>query len=461
MMTKTALMLLIGAVLVTASLALPLASDSGEAADLELESDESTTDGIDLGDQFGGSRRRRWWRRRRSTKAPLMRRAPFQAMSAKTYKTGAGCSCKSGCGATATEGLAACDWCWTTNGCGKSSLRGSWDYCVYPAMKAFDAQSHTDKQKQLWGEISSPSVVGKSQPAKSIASSLSKMLLESMRTTFDSRWEVMPAGREKVIHVQGVHCSFELSVSAESVFTGIFAPGKVAGLIRLGSASNVEGLGGQIFPGLGIKFLRSGVHSANFVALRTAGPGGNTNFFDSEISSHAAPNKNLQRLGKFQQASGCIDMVGLSDVCAHTQDGEKVDKPVFPFKVIFEPAGNLKFANTKKTNSELLRELATIKAGTKLFDVYTVADPAHEKAGKRTFLGSLSTTSQCHQSLFGDQKLFFRHQRMEEDFALRPEWIGQMKALADDACVATAGPASKWQCVPVPGETQADFGPDA
>ena len=26
---------------------------------------------------------------------------------------------------------------------------GSWDYCVYPAMKAFDAQSHTDKQKQV------------------------------------------------------------------------------------------------------------------------------------------------------------------------------------------------------------------------------------------------------------------------------------------------------------------------
>ena len=123
--------------------------------------------------------------------------------------------------------------------------------------------------KQLWREISSPSVVGKSQPeflVKGPAIDLlmvGKVMTESVRTTFDSQWEVMPAGREKVvhvqrdydilsviitshnlrytelkylavrkaIHVQGVHCEFELSVSDDSVFTGIFAPGKVAAAI--------------------------------------------------------------------------------------------------------------------------------------------------------------------------------------------------------------------------------------
>jgi len=315
-------------------------------------------------------------------------------------------------------------------------------------MVEFEAQTAEQKRLQIWGEVTDPSVVGKSGPTKGDIATVAQILTESMRTPFDDQWEVMPKGRTKVIHAQGVHCAFNLSVSSESPFTGILAAGNQAGIIRMGSAgpAGSAGSSGTIFPGLGIKFLRSGVRSADFVALRTTGPGGAWNFFDSVFANHVAPPSALVKLGKFQQASGCIDMVGLSDVCSYTQAGAKVEKPVFPFNILFEPTGKANFSNVKKTDAELLHELSSIKAGTDIFNVYTYASPKAEKAGEKVLLGKLSTTSPCYQSLFGDEHLFFRHQRMEEDFALMPDWIDEMKELGDPVCVATVGPVSKWQC---------------
>lgn len=225
---------------------------------------------------------------------------------------------------------------------------------------------------------------------------------------------------------------------------------KQSGLIRLGSASSLDGLHPPhvptVFPGFGIKFLRSGVRSANWVSLRKTGPGGSYNYFDSTFSNHVAPDDALVKLGKFQQASGCIDMVGLSDACTYTQAGEKVNEPVFPFEVWFEPTGSVSFPDKRKSNADLLGELSGIPDGTEIFSVHAFASPADKKQGKQITLGTLTSRGTCHQSLFSDLDLFFRHQRMEEDFAMRTEWIPEMEALGDSTCTATVGPISQWQC---------------
>lgn len=356
--------------------------------------------------------------------------------------TASGCSCTSKCGATVTEGFAKCDWCYTSNGCGQSSLSGSWDYCVYPPMKEFDAQDHITKLAQVWSNTTAAGVVNQSAPVKSAAATLAQILGESMITPFSDQWEVLPDGRTKVIHGQGVVCKFDLNVVATSPFTGILAAGSQAGLIRLGSASSLDL---QIFPGYGIKFMRSATRSADWVGLRAAGPGGSFNFFNSSFSNHVSPPSALVALHKFQQASDCIDMVGLSDACSHTQAGDAVPKPVFPFEILFEPTGAVRFADEKKTDAQLLGELAGIPVGTALFNVLAYASPAEKKAGKKTRIGSMSTTSRCVQSLFGDNELFFRHQRMEEDFAAAPEWIAQMKELGDPVCQAVQ-PSEKTHC---------------
>merc|ERR1712159_259823 len=209
------------------------------------------------------------------------------------------------------------------------------------------------------------------------------MTSESMITAFDDQWEVMPAGRSKVIHTQGVHCQFKLEIS-ESSYTGLLSNGVQAGIIRMGAAQNLDG--GVMFPGIGVKFLRSGVKSANFVALRSTGPGGSWSFFDTEITNRVAPPSALMALNKFQQASGCVNMVGLSDVCKFNQQGQATSTPVFPFELEFVATTAAKAASSshQKKNDELLKELSSIPAGTTLFQVYTYASPADKLAKKKS-----------------------------------------------------------------------------
>jgi len=367
------------------------------------------------------------------------------AISPSQEMTSKGCECASTCGPSAPDFK--CDWCYTKEECGNMGLTGHWDYCVYPAEVLWGAQDHATKSNQLWAKITAPDVVGKSAPVIGLVDTVKDILTESMITTFDDHWSVFPTGRKKVIHVQGVNCAFRLNITSKG-YTGIFEEGQTTGVIRMGSATSLDNIG--LFSGFGIKWLRSGLGSADFVALSTAGPGTGWNYFKAPLGNHVAPAKALQETGKFQQASGCIDMVGLSDVCSWTQEGEKVTKPVFPFEIIFDPA-EISFSDVKKSNEDLLGELASIPVGSKIWNVYTYASPKDRIAGNKKFLGEMTTIEQCHPSLFGDEHMFFRHQRMEEDFALVPEWIPQMAGLKDTACVASAKPISNWQCVPVPG----------
>lgn len=363
---------------------------------------------------------------------------PIAPSTAET--TDDGCTCTNKCGATVDDGFA-CDWCNVPAGCGKSSvLLGSWDYCVYDAVKEFDAQDHASKMDQVWKDLTAPDVIGKSAEFKDPLGVVHQMVSESMRTTMDNHRDVLPIGRSKVIHTQGAHCQFELNVGQGSQYTGIFSAGVKAGIVIMGSATPLAH-GRGLFPGMGIKFFRSGVHSANFVALRATGPtGGSFNYFKGDISNHVPPPFELQALMKFQQASNCISMVGLSDVCAYDQDGSKVADAVFPFEILFRSTSEFQLPEDEKlTDPQLLSGLSSIPVGTHLFDVYAKSSPT-ATAEK---LGELRTTTKCVQSLYGDSKLAFKHQRMEADFNARPEWIPDVKFTA---CDATAAPISKWQC---------------
>jgi hypothetical protein len=256
----------------------------------------------------------------------------------------------------------------------------------------------------------------------------------------DLHRDILPIGRTKVIHSQGVHCKFDLAVSSDSPYTGIFSPGVKEGIVRMGSANSVSDPIAGIFPGLGIKFLRDGVHSANFVALRSTGPGGSKDFFYNDITNHGAPPTALEALMKFQQASSCISMVGLSDVCVYDQDGSKASSVSFPFQIFFEPTGEFNTPDDpKKTDEQLLRELSGIPVGTHIYDIYTKATPS----GPKIKLGPMKTTTKCVQSIWGDTRLGFKHQRMEEDWARHPEWMSQVHL---KACNPSAEPVKKWQC---------------
>lgn len=349
------------------------------------------------------------------------------------------CTCTNECGATVDDAFK-CDWCNVPAGCGKYSLiNGQWDYCKFDALKDFDAQTHKAKMDEVWKEMVAPENVGKSGPFKDAFGVVSQMISTSMRTTMDNHRDVLPIGRTKVIHSQGVHCQMELDVEKGSPFTGIFSPGSKAGIVRMGAATPLQH-GRGLFPGMALKFFRSGVHSANFVALRSTGPtGGSWNYFKGDISNHVAPPPELKATGKFQQASGCPSMVGLSDVCAYDQTGYKVPKPVFPYEIVFRSTPAFQLPEKEMTDPQLLHALSNIPVGTKIFDV--LAHPSPLESARK--IGELKTTSKCVQSIFGDMKLAFKHQRMEADFHHHPEWIPHIKF---DGCEASLSPESKWQC---------------
>lgn len=60
-----------------------------------------------------------------------------------------------------------------------------------------------------------------------------------------------------------------------------------------------------------------------------------------------------------------------------------------------------------------------LTVGTKLFEV------SAQSAPKADFedIGTIIITDAVTTSKFGDEQLFFRHQHMEDDFKLKPEWL--------------------------------------
>ena len=144
---------------------------------------------------------------------------------------------------------------------------------------------------------------------------------ESIVTTFDDEWDNMPVGRSKYIHGVGAVCKFTLDI-LDSPYTGMFKNGKQTGIIRIGPALDIA-KGAGVPPGAGIKFLRSGKTSGNFVALHSLSAGPSYNIFDPEMYpmyNHILGPSNAQEellVNKFLQGSKCPTKVGLSDIARY------------------------------------------------------------------------------------------------------------------------------------------------
>jgi len=362
--------------------------------------------------------------------------------------TADGCECdNSPCGASLAQNHR-CDWC-ETKGCGSWGVtRGWYDFCDFKPMDEYRGLSHQKQLDTLWKQVIADDTPG---PTMSMAQTVIKILTVSMITVFDNRRDVNPESRVKVIHGQGAVLQFDLHVNSNSPYTGILKPGTAGGLMRLGPALPVSTDGA--FPGVAVKFLRTGVHSANSNLLRETGDSdGVKQFFEVGVSNHVAPPSALGLLNKFNQASGCQSMTGLSDLCSYSQDGSLVKAPKFPYEWRFDAVNPRQFPfdySAKDLDAELLRALTSIPKGTRLFNVVAKETPT---APWRT-IGKAVTRSKSTTSHFGDTQLSFRHQRMEEDLRWHPEWAPLLdKAMCDESLDrGKVRPVSDWQCPNVVG----------
>lgn len=347
----------------------------------------------------------------------------------KTFK---GCTCKSYCGPDATDAFN-CDFCRTEGNCGRAGWGGSWDYCVYPPNNAFEMKDWQSKHAYWWKQLTAdtrreskyPNVLG--------------ITTESIQTSFDNWKDEMPSGRKKYIHTIGSVCQFQLTITSDSPYTGLLGPGAQHGFIRMGSAADYSN--GGLTPGLGFKFGRSDQLSAGFVALHSLDLGQSWNFFKYNQSNHISPPEGATKALalKFNQASQCAPQVGLSDLARYSQDGTEHNPPKFPFKLFLVPSAEVQTPDKEKTPDEVHAEMAAFQVGTTLYTVYACdramgdemkpTDGGLEAAcGSPLKLGDVVTTSQCTTSAYGDKKFQIRHQRVEEDWELRPDFLKQYDA---------------------------------
>ena len=58
-----------------------------------------------------------------------------------------------------------------------------------------------------------------------------------------------------------------------------------------------------------------------------------------------------------------------------------------------------------------------------MWKVFAYSDPIHKLSGGRgKLIGRIVATSEITKSLWGDQQLFFKHQRIDDDLEHHPWW---------------------------------------
>lgn len=347
-----------------------------------------------------------------------------------------GCTCKSECGSSLKD-LHTCDSCKTQGRCGHWAVTGRWDTCDFSLNKRFESKTYKQKISYYWGKITQNRERTQNIPNPFGA------FTSSMMTVFDNYMPEMPVGRVKMIHAVASICKIGMEISSSSPFTGLLGPGMQEGFIRMGNAVPYDK---GMTPGLGFKFLRSGVQSGDFVALRSLDMGQSWNFFQNNQSNHikAATGATGVLAKKFEQASQCAVKVGLSDLARYSQDGTKHANPEFPFKLFFVPSSSPKvqMSTEEHTLEQVHAHMDSIPVGQTLYTVYACTKPLGEEldpvdggCGGQLRLGEIKIKGdKCTRSKYGDEQFHVRHQRIEEDWQIKEEYFKQGAFNAHKSC---------------------------
>jgi len=211
----------------------------------------------------------------------------------------------------------------------------------------------------------------------------------------------------------------------QTPYTGIFQ-GASFGIVRISTFREPTPSRTDPLFGMGLKFLRDGVESASLVASVGSDGQKSWNVFKNSWSTHLPLPIYIKpfhiEVATFAVgASPHVRQVGLSDWARYGENGRRfTDSEMnYPYKLVFRPTGDIVFPD--EYHGALADDLATVEKDAVLWDVFAWDNP-EELGGREELIGSLILTSPLVPSLWGDTKLFFRHQDMRDDFILRPEW---------------------------------------
>ena len=290
--------------------------------------------------------------------------------------------------------------------------------------------------------------------------------------------------RQKTICAQGVVCSakLELFPFPEGMkgrpYSGLLTPGTTVQhcLVRLSSALQPMDMGknkriakvmfgdkltsAKIFPGVAVKLFRSQQNSGNMLFLGSKVGQAEDEFFAHCLSTQITTRMPVTLkpiLQVFKRYSELPTALGLSDMCTYGANGEMANHLNFPFCLTLHPRVRTKVRGGREMEDEdngmlepldsFLDDMLSIPPGTVLYDLFASPDPLSVmNVNKLQRIGRLISTSTMQMSPH-DDGLFFRHQKKDEDFALRPEWNNDLatNVALKDGTRGTAASLAGWE----------------
>jgi hypothetical protein len=268
-------------------------------------------------------------------------------------------------------------------------------------------------------------VTSSAATTKSYTYSKPLVLLQSMPPVVSHISDEMPDGRLKRIHAAGAVAKVRL-VSVPNPYTGLFQ-GASNALIRF--SLSIPPTLDNIVPGAALKLFRDNLPSANTFFMASFFGQRDPNYFVEDMSNHVSPDgpPGISLIvNKFGSApTNWSPFTGVSDIASYDVSGKKVEKPVYPFQLIYRPTAQAKSAIAaglaKIPANDIyksVKALTSIPKGTTLWDVYASNSPT----GKFSKIGSIVTDSAVVMNAYGDEKLFFKHQTWEDD--VKPDSFG-------------------------------------
>ena len=255
------------------------------------------------------------------------------------------------------------------------------------------------------------------------------LFLQDINLTFDTVGDAMPLNRVKILHPTGVTALFKFVSYKNHDFTGGFK-GTDYGILRISEVGTVK-KDEDPSTSMGLKFFRDGVESGNMFTLHAFEGHGEVggektyNFLrrDIDYNTHVDLPTNECNLmtshAKLSQVSKHVGNMSVKNVSDYDQYGNRELNPKWPFMMRLLPHDPCQSPDDYHVYFEHMPKC--IPAGTKLFDVMALDEPK-ALGGVEKEIGYIETTSKMTTSLYGDTRLFFRHQRFEEDLAVRPHW---------------------------------------
>lgn len=234
-----------------------------------------------------------------------------------------------------------------------------------------------------------------------------------------------PPGWYKYLHARGAIAKVKI-IAKNSQYSGVFQ-GADCALLRLSltyrTAENSVLPDMPVAPGLALKILRDGIHSANVSALVSLdGQGRDFNFFTNPMSNIVPIGDKLGQKGVhkiFRKVSSYPEELRLEHMAKIDSRGQSVAEVAAPRQIFFVPSR----LNFPSQEHEIRYDFLTIKPNTLIYKIYAYpieyqdfnytdynAEKAAEFLSKSEHIADIVTTSAFVASEFGDDGIFFRHQ---------------------------------------------------